>query len=47
MLRTRLGIPLSKLLIFFYIGAMILAIFAPKDFIPTAFDSGGVTTGPI
>ncbi len=47
MLRTRLGIPLSKLLVFFYIGAMILAIFAPKDFIPTAFDSGGVTTGPI
>lgn len=47
MLRTRLGIPLSKLLVFLYIGAMILAIFAPKDFIPTAFDSGGVTTGPI
>ena len=47
MIRTRLGIPLSKLLVFFYIGAMILAIFAPKDFIPTAFDSGGVTTGPI
>lgn len=47
MVRTRLGIPLSKLLVVFYILTMILAIFAPKDFIPTAFDSGGVTTGPI
>ena len=25
----------------------MLAFFAPKEFIPTAFDSGGVTTGPI
>ena len=27
--------------------SIILAFFAPNDFIPTAFDSGGVTTGPI
>jgi len=24
-----------------------MTFFAPKEFIPTAFDSGGVTTGPI
>lgn len=47
MLRTRKGIPLAKMLLVFYILATVLAIFAPKDFIPTAFDSGGVTTGPI
>lgn len=47
MVRTRVGIPLSRLLIFFYIGVIVLAFFAPEDFIPVAFDSGGVTTGPI
>ncbi len=47
LVRTRKGLPLSRLLIFFYGIIMILACFAPKDFIPTAFDSGGVTTGPI
>ena len=46
-LRTSLGIPLSKMLLVFYLLAFILAAFAPEDFIPAAFDSGGVTTGPI
>lgn len=46
-LRLKKGIALYKLLIFFYIIIFALAFFAPKDFIPTAFDSGGVTTGPI
>lgn len=26
---------------------LVLAVFAPADFVPAAFDSGGVTTGPI
>lgn len=47
MVRTRTGIPLSRLLIIFYIFVIGLAFFAPDDFIPAAFDSGGVTTGPI
>ena len=47
MLRTHFGIPLSRLLLIFYIAVFVLAIFAPNDFIPAAFDSGGVTTGPI
>ena len=46
-LRTYFGIPLSRLLLIFYIGVFVLTIFAPNDFIPAAFDSGGVTTGPI
>ena len=47
MLRTKFGFKLNFLLIAFYIIVMILAAFAPSDFIPAAFDSGGVTTGPI
>ncbi len=47
MIRTRKGIPLSRLLLVFYIAAILLAFFAPVDFIPAAFDSGGVTTGPV
>ena len=47
MIRTRKGIKLNTLLLIFYGLAIVLAFFTPKDFIPTAFDSGGVTTGPI
>jgi hypothetical protein len=46
-LRTLLKIPLSVLLIVFYLGVFILASFTPNIFIPVAFDSGGVTTGPM
>ena len=47
MLRTLFGLHLSKLLLLFYAAVILVACFAPKDFIPAAFDSGGVTTGPI
>ena len=47
MLRTKFGVKLNYLLIAFYIIVMVLAFFAPNEFIPAAFDSGGVTTGPI
>lgn len=47
MLRIRKGIPLSRLLLVFYSIVIVLALFVPDEFIPTAFDSGGVTTGPI
>ena len=47
LIRNKKEIPLRKLLVFFYILIIALAFFAPKDFVPTAFDSGGVTTGPI
>ena len=47
MIRVKKNIPLSYLLWIFYAIALILALFVPRDFIPAAFDSGGVTTGPI
>ncbi len=46
-IRSRKGIKLNTLLLIFYALIIGLAFFAPDDFIPTAFDSGGVTTGPI
>ena len=45
--RMLLNIPLSYMLLFFYILVFILSYFAPDSFVPAAFDSGGVTTGPI
>ena len=47
LLRARFNIPLSRLLLICYAIVFVLAIFVPVDFIPTAFDSGGVTTGPV
>ena len=46
-LRVRAGIPLRRLLVFFYIIVFALAFLAPDNFVPVSFDSGGVTTGPI
>jgi hypothetical protein len=46
-LRTLLKIRLSVLLVIFYVITFVVAYFAPNTFIPVAFDSGGVTTGPI
>ena len=45
--RMLLNIPLSYTLLFFYIIVFVLSYFAPDSFVPAAFDSGGVTTGPI
>ncbi len=46
-LRTLFRIPLSRLLVIFYAVVFILSAFVPREFISVAFDSGGVTTGPI
>ncbi len=46
-LRILLKISLSHILIFCYIIAFALSFFVPKEFLAVAFDSGGVTTGPI
>jgi len=45
--RIMMGIRLSHLLIGFYILVFVLAYFAPNEFMAVAFDSGGVTTGPM
>jgi len=46
-LRMLLGIALPRLLVVFYGLIFVLAAFVPKEFLSVAFDSGGVTTGPI
>ena len=47
LLRILFRIPLNQMLIVFYIMVFGLAIFIPEDFLAVAFDSGGVTTGPM
>ena len=47
MLRSVFHIRLARLLLIFYPIIFVLSAFAPGSFIPAAFDSGGVTTGPI
>ena len=46
-LRMLFGIPLSRLLVAFYLIIFPLAFMVPGDFVAIAFDSGGVTTGPM
>ncbi len=46
-LRIIFQIKLSYMLIGFYGIVFVLAFFAPSDYLAVAFDSGGVTTGPI
>lgn len=47
MLRMLFRIKLSYLLIGVYAFVFILAQFVPQEFLSVAFDSGGVTTGPM
>ena len=47
MLRIVFKIPLNYLLIGFYAAVFVVSIFVPKEFLAVAFDSGGVTTGPM
>ena len=46
-LRILLKIRLSTLLMVLYLALIVLSFFVPGDFLAVAFDSGGVTTGPI
>lgn len=47
LLRTFFKIKLHYILLAFYTLIFILAIFVPKNYLAIAFDSGGVTTGPM
>lgn len=47
LLRMLFGVALPHLLLVFYAVVFILIYFVPKDFLSVAFDSGGVTTGPM
>lgn len=46
-LRMLFSIPLNTMLLVFYGVVFLLAAFTPRDFLAVAFDSGGVTTGPM
>lgn len=46
-IRILLRVKLSRMLIVCYFIVFALSAFAPNDFVAVAFDSGGVTTGPI
>ena len=46
-LRILFHISLSKMLLIFYILLFVLSFFSPDSFTTVAFDSGGVTTGPM
>ncbi len=46
-LRIYFKVSLAKLLTVFYLLMFVISFFAPNAFIPVAFDSGGVTTGPM
>ena len=46
-LRIRYKISLSMLLIVCYLALILVSMFVPKEFLAVAFDSGGVTTGPM
>lgn len=45
--RILFKVPLSKLLLMFYGVIVVVSFFTPNSFIAVAFDSGGVTTGPV
>lgn len=47
LLRMLFSIPLPHMLVVFYMIVFILTLFVPKSFLAVAFDSGGVTTGPM
>ncbi|MEE0970112.1 MAG: DUF1538 domain-containing protein [Clostridia bacterium] len=46
-LRIKFQINLSVLLIGLYLGLIVISYFVPSEFLAVAFDSGGVTTGPM
>ena len=47
LMRILFGFALAPLLIVFYVIIFLLAMLVPGDFLAVAFDSGGVTTGPM
>ena len=46
-IRIKFRIDLSKLLILLYLALIGISFLVPGDFLAVAFDSGGVTTGPM
>ena len=47
MLRILFRVKLKYILLALYTAVLVMAFIIPENFIPVAFDSGGVTTGPM
>ena len=47
LLRTVFRMSYYKMMLIGYIGVFILSFFTSPEFMPIAFDAGGVTTGPV
>lgn len=47
LLRIIFNIKLSRILAICYLAIFVMAFFVPETILPIAFDSGGVTTGPM
>ena len=47
LLRAKFGWPLNRMLILCYAIVFGMAFLVPREFLAVAFDSGGVTTGPV
>lgn len=47
LIRIIFSIPIHAMMIGSYSLIFLLSIFVPEDFMPIAFDAGGVTTGPM
>jgi hypothetical protein len=45
--RIVMGWPIQYLIVVGYLGVVIMTVFAPLEIIGIAYDSGGVTTGPV
>ena len=45
--RIVMGWPIQYLIVVGYLGVVIMTVFAPAEIIGIAYDSGGVTTGPV
>jgi hypothetical protein len=45
--RISAGLPLAYLLVPGYVVILVLTLVAPRSFVPIAFDSGAVATGPV
>jgi hypothetical protein len=47
MLRILYNVPIAYLFAAGYAAVLLLSFFTPPDYLPIAFDAGGVTTGPV
>lgn len=47
MVRIIFNIPISYIFAVSYTAIIILSFFTPQDFVPIAFDAGGIATGPV